>query len=113
MVELKDLELRESSNKEHEYYWVIFCNDVRAGKVFIDKDSLGDFQLQIFLNKKHQGKGIGRIAYSLACQKSGHDKIYVHIRKGNIASIKSAEYAGFRKLDGRKGSQQVMIWNKF
>lgn len=83
-------------------YWEIRTDGKRAGCVFInliDEPPLGlHASMQIFLNIKDQGKGIGRIAYRLAAEASQHDPIYLHMRKSNEASRIAAEVAGFEDV---------------
>ena len=80
-------------------YWHIHAGDLRAGRVFIniiDQPPLGRHpSLQIYLNRPDQGLGIGSTAYRLACEASGHQEVYAHMRKSNIASRRAAENAGF------------------
>ena len=80
-------------------YWEVVVEGKRAGEVFvnvIDEPPLGEHaSLQIFLNKPDQARGIGRIAYRMAAEASRHDRIFLHMRKANIASRIAAEAAGF------------------
>lgn len=82
--------------------WRIEVDGEKAGVVFInliDELPIGEHaSIQIFLNKKSQGKQIGRIAYRLAAEDSKYDTIYAHMRKSNIASQRAAEKAGFTKI---------------
>lgn len=79
--------------------WVIEVAGKRAGTVFvnlIDEAPLGRHaSVQIFLNKPSQGRGIGRVGYRLACERSAYNEIYAHMRKSNVASRRAAEEAGF------------------
>lgn len=99
---------KKSGGSEGGHYWNIFWKEKRAGKIYINLSSEGIPLIQIFLNKKSQGKGIGRIAYRLACEESSYDTIYAHMRKNNIASRKAAQYAGFAPYDTTP--QMVMKW---
>lgn len=115
-----DVELipRKSVKKDsgHEFYWHIFFNTTRAGKVYIDliiDPIIGKHaSIHIFLNKKNQGKGIGRIGYKKACELSGLPVIYAHMRKNNTASKKAALAAGFEIVDDERFTQLVMKWNR-
>jgi Acetyltransferase (GNAT) domain len=94
------------------YFWHIFHNDIRAGKIFINYDKeTNKAEIQIFINRKSQGKGIGRIAYKNACEESKYNKIYATMRKDNIASIKAALAAGFKEIPS-SGGQMTMLWQK-
>ena len=79
--------------------WRIEVGGVRAGEVFInliDEPPLGAHaSIQIYLNIKSQGRGIGRVAYLKACQLSQHNTVYAHMRKSNVPSRHAAEAAGF------------------
>ena len=95
------------------YHWSVWADNKKAGKVFInltESEALGQHaSLQIFLNKASQGKHIGRHAYQLACEASPYDTIYVHIAKGNAASIKAATAAGFQEVKN-VSKQMLMRW---
>lgn len=96
------------------HYWHIYEHNKRVGKVFINviEDTvLGRHSsLQIFLNKNAQGRGIGRIAYKRACETSGLDMVYIHMRKSNTASRRAAAAAGFMDLDIAGIAQHAMVW---
>jgi len=94
------------------FFWHIFRQGIRAGKVFInyDKDTK-KAGIQILINQKSQGKGIGRVAYKNACEESKYPKIYASMRKDNIASIKAAAAAGFQEIPSTSG-QMAMLWQK-
>lgn len=113
------IELVEGRSKKgssgHEFYWHIYSDKVRSGYVYIDlveDQVLGKHaSIHIFLNKKSQGKGIGRVGYREACVRSGLNKIYAHMRKNNIASKKAALAAGFKEIEDKRFSQLLMVWN--
>jgi RimJ/RimL family protein N-acetyltransferase len=114
------VELIEGRQKKghgaHDFYWHIYSNHIRAGQVYIDyieDPVIGKHaSIHIFLNKKSQGKGIGRIGYREACTKSKLNVIYAHMRKNNIASKKAALAAGFFEVKNEKFNQLVMMWQK-
>ena len=98
------------------YYWHIYVSNRRVGNIFINLISDGFFgqhpSIQIFLNQAEQGKQIGRIAYRLACEQSGYDTVYAHMRKSNTASIRAAEEAGFVVVENKDMSQRTMVWRR-
>ena len=108
----------ETGGGKGGHFWWIYATDSsqeekKAGKVYInltDEDPVGEHaSIQIFLNKSSQGKHIGRWAYKKACEESAYDVVYAHIRKSNVASVKSAEAAGFVKCFP-KAPQLIMKW---
>ena len=103
-------------DKTRGKYWHIFLKDTRVGKIYIDfieNEVLGNHPaIDIFINQQFQGLGIGKHAYSLACEKSGLDFVYMHTRKSNIASIKAASAAGFVEVNDIRFRQTVMVWKK-
>ena len=105
---------KKGKNPPDDYFWHIFYQDNRAGKVFIDlidEPPLGSHaSIQIFLNKRSQGKHIGRVAYSRACTLSHYDVVYASMRKNNIPSFRSAQAAGFKEIKNRAFMQRVMKW---
>lgn len=105
---------RNQKELPESYFWKILFQKKSAGKVFIeptDIDPLGrQPAIQIFLNKKAQGKHIGRIAYERACRLSHYDVVYATMRRNNIASYKAACAAGFREIKNSAFKQSVMKW---
>lgn len=98
------------------HYWNIFCNDTRAGKIFINlinEEPLGEHpSIQIYLNKASQGKHIGRYAYAKACELSRYDKVFAYMSKKNIPSIRSAMAAGFVQILADTTRQVIMQWDR-
>lgn len=94
--------------------WRIEVAGLRAGEIYInviDEPPIGRHpSLQIYLNIKSQGRGIGRIGYSKACQLSAHDIIYAHMRRSNIASRRAAEAAGFVDATPTGFIQLILRW---
>lgn len=104
----------KGSGKEVLFYWHIFTEKQRRGYVSIiesEFEGIGSGpSIQIFINKKDQGKHIGSCAYEAACITSGLPEIFAHMRKSNIASKKAAMNAGF-VIDKRyTGAQLLMVW---
>jgi RimJ/RimL family protein N-acetyltransferase len=97
-------------------YWHIHVGDERVGNVYvnvIDEPPLGEHvSLQIQINKARQGEGIGKIAYRLASEDSGHDVVYAHMSKKNVASRKAAEAAGYEVVDDDRVRQLLMRWSR-
>jgi hypothetical protein len=96
--------------------WRIEVNGKRAGQVFInliDQPPIGKHaSIQIYLNLTSQGRGIGRICYRLACERSKYDAIYAHMQKSNIASARAAENAGFVDETSAQERQKLMVWRR-
>lgn len=96
--------------------WRIEVGNTRAGEVYInliDEPPLGyHASLQIYLNIKSQGRGIGRIGYTKACQLSAHETIYAHMRRSNIASRRAAEAAGFIEATPPGFKQLILCWTR-
>lgn len=81
------------------FFWRVKVDGSSAGKVYINwinEPPIGPHaSIQIFLNKTSQGKHIGRWAYKQACELSGYDTVYAHMRKSNTASQLASQHAGF------------------
>ena len=96
--------------------WRIEVDGKRVGTIFInliDEKPLGKHaSLQIYLNLKSQGVGIGRVAYRLACEASEYSTIYAHMRKSNVASRRAAEEAGFVDATPPSYQQLIMSWTR-
>lgn len=98
-------------------YWHIYVNNTRAGFVFInwiDEKPFGKHaSIQIKINNDVQNRGIGRVAYRTACEKSQYNTVFAHMSKSNIASQKAAHAAGFEVVTEYKIAQLVMVWKRF
>lgn len=96
--------------------WLILYKEKRVGVVFInliDEPPVGKHaSLQIFLNAKSQGRGIGRIAYRMGCEASQYVVIYAHIRKSNDASWRAADAAGFKNVTPPGHTQLIYQWDR-
>lgn len=96
--------------------WTIEAAGEVAGDVFInviDEPPIGRHaSIQIFLNRKSQGRRIGRVAYRAACEASHHPVIYAHMRKSNIASRRAAEEAGFKDVSPEGYTQLILRWSR-
>ncbi|RQO74416.1 N-acetyltransferase [Pedobacter sp. KBW06] len=120
-IDPNEMELRAGSgqmlnDKKKGLYWHIIFQGQHVGKVYIDyfkNEVLGRHPaIEIFINQNFQGRRIGRHAYAMACEMSNLKKVYMHARKSNAASIKSAYEAGFRILEDPSFKQVVMVWTK-
>ncbi len=98
------------------HYWHVYAGGERAGYVFInvvDEPLLGRHaSIQIFLNARARGLHIGRQAYRLACEQSGHGRVYAHMRASNVASRKAAQAAGFCVAERPGVAQLLMVWER-
>ncbi|WP_230455969.1 hypothetical protein [Edwardsiella tarda] len=104
-----DLEIT-SCNTFKKQRWNIYYNGVKAGKVSIVHNS-DRASINVQLNKTHQGLGIGKYIFYLACENSHHNIIEAVMRKNNLASMHSALKAGFFELETKeKRSQRHMVW---
>src|SRR5262249_11131674 len=60
-------------------YWHIYVGTQRAGHVFMNRvteSGTERISIQIYLDRNDRRRGIGRIAYRLACEESGYDTVY-------------------------------------
>jgi hypothetical protein len=96
--------------------WTIEAAGETAGDIFInfiDEPPIGQHaSIQIFLNRKSQGRHIGRVAYRAACEASQYPLIYAHMRKSNIASRRAAEEAGFKDASPKGYTQLILRWSR-
>lgn len=96
--------------------WRIEADGKSAGVVFInfiDEAPVGQHaSIQIYLNTSNQGRRIGRVAYRKACEASHYDAIYAHMRKGNEASRRAAEEAGFKDDTRPSMIQLLLVWRR-
>lgn len=97
-------------------YWHIYVGEKRVGNVYvnvIDEEPVGvHASIQIQINKADQGRGIGGVAYRLASEQSGHEVVYAHMRKSNLASGKAAEAAGYEAIGDEQVRQLLMRWRR-
>lgn len=111
-----NVQLKQSTKaKPKEKYWHIYAGKLRAGHIAIKEshsEDLGDhYSVDIHINQRHRGKGIGKSAYKQASVKSGYPVIYAHMRKSNVASQKAAEAAGYTVFPLENGRQLTMKWS--
>lgn len=117
-VQERDVELRRGRGSHAKggmsggSFWHIYHQDSRAGSVFVNYNVESEqASIQIFLNRKSQSRGIGRIAYRRACEECGHSEVYAFMKRNNIASLRAATAAGFREVPPYTG-QVTMIWKR-
>lgn len=117
-VQESDVELRRGRGSHAKggmpggSFWHIYHKDARAGSVFVNYDEeTGQASIQIFLNRKSQSRGIGRVAYRRACEECGHSEVYAFIKRSNIASLRAATAAGFLEVPPHTG-QVTMVWKR-
>src|SRR5207245_8928029 len=88
----------------------------RVGIVYINVIKEDRFStqasIQIHLNQNQRGRGIGRVAYRLACEQSHHDVIIAHMQKNNLPSQRAASAAGFVIVDNPRIRQLAMQWTR-
>jgi hypothetical protein len=95
-------------------YWHVFSGEGRVGSAWINRSSdeqLGACAiLTLELNQASRGRGIGRVAYRLAAEASGHAEVWLHMRNSNLASRKAAQHAGFQEVNLPGRRQLTMRW---
>lgn len=98
------------------FAWEIRAGNEIAGEVFINRIAEGSHEgqayIEIYLNRESQGRKIGRVAYRLASEQSGYDRVYAVMRKSNNASWRAAEEAGFADVTPPGARQKVMAWSR-
>ena len=98
------------------HYWHIHLDETRVGHIYInvlDEAPFGKHaSIQIHINQTHRGRGIGSVAYRLACEQSGHDVVIATMRKSNLASQRAAAQAGFKVVEDMKIPQLAMRWTR-
>lgn len=101
---------------EGGHSWIIQAAGERAGVIYInliDEPPVGRHaSIQIYLNQKSQGRGVGRVAYRKASEASRYDTIYAHMRKANVASRRAAEEAGYVDASPHGFTQLIMRWDR-
>jgi RimJ/RimL family protein N-acetyltransferase len=98
------------------HYWHIRYRDDRAGRAYINYHATesGDPRpsITVELNERSRGHGIGTVAFRKACQLSQYDEVFASVRKGNIASRKALERAGFKPVEDWEGSELYLVWKR-
>lgn len=94
--------------------WHIYCEGTHVGRVSIMEEppeaGMEVGAIDISIAKPHRGRGIGSLAYRLACLESGMDIIYARMRKNNIGSARAALKAGFTLSAETETTQSVLVW---
>lgn len=98
------------------HYWHVYTGETRAGYVYInviDEPPFGRHaSIQIHVNQTLRGRGVGKVAYRLACEQSRHDVVIAHMRKNNVASQRAAAAAGFVVVNDPTITQLAMRWTR-
>ncbi len=110
-----NIHLKQSTRaKPKEKYWHIYAGKIRAGHISIKESRSEDlgahYSVDIHINQRHRGKGVGRVALAQASIKSGCPVIYAHMRKSNLASQKAAKAAGYTVFPLENDKQLTMKW---
>jgi RimJ/RimL family protein N-acetyltransferase len=97
-------------------YWHIHYAGRRAGHVSIDYSESGgrpkDASIDILLNARSRGRGIGTVAFRQACELSGLPEVVASIRKSNVASQIAAQRAGFVSFRDEPSGELLMTWKR-
>lgn len=94
------------------FYWHIHNEGKRAGKAYITSSKEGDPFVTVFLNQTMQGRGIGGIAFRLACELSDLPIVYAEVRRSNIPSQKALMKAGFSPFGRNRSGEDILVWKK-
>lgn len=98
-------------------YWHIHHRGDRVGRAYINYHETEPGSprpsITVELNERRRGFGIGTIAFRRACELSQYAKVYASVRKGNIASRKALEGAGFKPVEGWKGPELYLVWERY
>lgn len=120
-VSEEDVELIEGKGKHkakgglERLYWHIYYRNKRAGRAYIayyEKPDGPRPSITVELNERSRGRGIGTIAFRKACELSKYGEVYASVRKGNIASRKALERAGFKPVAGWEGAELYLVWER-
>jgi hypothetical protein len=114
-VELRPVVTRKKIGEQSVlFFWYIFWNATRAGKVYICSARRGtgveEPFITVILNLPMQGRGIGAIAFTEACRLSGLSTIYAVVRKSHRASQKALKAAGFLHFANNASGEDVLRW---
>jgi RimJ/RimL family protein N-acetyltransferase len=94
------------------FYWHVHHGGKKAGKVYITRSKEGSAFITVFLNKPMQGRGIGGVAFRLACELSDLPTIYAEVRRSNIPSQKALKKAGFSPFGRNASGEDILVWKK-
>ncbi len=95
---------------ENRQLFIALEDDVPVGTVRADFDKKNiEYELSWTISPDFRGKGIGKIMVKILADRL-KAKIRAEIIKGNIASVKIAEYAG---MTFKKQENQVLHYSKY
>jgi RimJ/RimL family protein N-acetyltransferase len=94
----------EISLIENGVYYIILCNDEKAGLVgYIPAKFPNDSGfVQIIIDTHFRGQGLVKIAEDLLVQKHNLKILYATIKKENIVSIRAHQKIGFKIINDKK-----------
>lgn len=88
-------------NNPNTAIYIAYCKEDKIGSIrFESKD--GAIKISVMLNPDFSGKGLGALVIKLGTEKFMYEKrpdkpLIAEIKKGNIASIKAFQKAGFEE----------------
>lgn len=96
--------------------WRVMHAGQRAGTVAIlcheENGAVVKPSIDVQLNKRSQGRGIGTLAFQRAAELSGFKQVFASIAKKNIASRIAAKRAGFVELAPEASGELVLVWRR-
>lgn len=104
----------ETKDGAERLYWHVLFQGKTAGHAFIDivvhENGEMDPSITVELNRASRGRGIGTLAFRLACEASNLKRVYASIRKTNLASRIAVERAGFQFLSKDSSGSLTYEW---
>lgn len=107
----KQVRLKEATSiKKYEQYWHVYYAKARVGKIYTEKRKGGEeLWLNMFINERFQGKGIGSAALNQVCVRIGKQPLYAEIKKSNIASQRVFKKVGFKFAKETPSGQDILM----
>jgi len=89
-------------NPDEGTFYTVTVDGARAGVIGFKIKKDGNPRLKIGVHQDFRGQGVFEKALELLAKKHKLDKIYSEVAKANIASVKSHEKVGFKRISKKK-----------
>lgn len=107
----KQVRLKEATSiKKYEQYWHVYYAKTRVGKIYTEKrKGTEELWLNMFINERFQGKGIGSAALNQVCVRIGKQPLFAEIKKSNTASQRVFKKVGFKQFKENEAGQDILM----
>lgn len=104
-----------AKSKRYDAYWHVFHLNSRVGRARLTEVTVGPDEgasITVEINQSARGRGIGSLAFRLACEHSSYDVVWGIARKSNLASHGAMRRAGFEQVQDTDAGEACFEWRR-